>query len=141
MIRAVLDTNLLISYLLTNGNTISRVMAHWEQGHFVCLQSPQTVDELIDVINRPRLRRYMKTTPQPLLDLIETDAEYTKGALSLPGACRDPKDDKFIACAIEGNADYIVSGDNDLLDLGVYQNVQIIRVWDFLTLLENGEYV
>lgn len=140
MIRAVLDTNLLISYLLTNGDTISRVIAHWKQAHFVYLQSSQTVDELIDVVNRPRLRRYMKTTPQSLIDLIETDAEYTEGALVLSGACRDPKDDKFIACAVEGNADYIVSGDNDLLDLGVYRNIQIVRVWDFLQILEAGKY-
>ena len=98
------------------------------------------LDELIDVINRPRLRRYLKTDPQPLLDLIETDAEYTDGKLALPGACRDPKDDKFIACAVERNADYIVSGDNDLLDLGVYQDIQIVRVWDFLMVLEDGEY-
>ena len=140
MIRAVLDTNLLISYLLTNGDTISRVMEHWKQGHFVYLQSPQITDELIEVANRPRLRRYMKTTPQPLIDLIETDAEYTEGVLMLPGACRDPKDDKFIACAVEGKANYIVSGDNDLLDLGVYQNIQIMRAWDFLMVLEDGEY-
>ena len=140
MIRAVLDTNLLISYLLTNGDTISRMMTHWKQGHFVYLQSSQMFDELVDVINRPRLRRYLKTDPQPLLDLIEMDAEYTSGELTLPGACRDPKDDKFIACAVEGNADYIVSGDNDLLDLGVYQRVQIVRVWDFLMVLENREH-
>ncbi len=139
MIRAVLDTNLIISYLLTNGDTISRVMTHWKQDNFVYLQSPQIFDELLDVINRPRLRRYMKTSPQPLLDLIEKDAEYTSGELVLPGACRDPKDDKFIACAVEGNADYIVSGDNDLLDLGAYQNVQIMRVWDFLTILDGGK--
>ena len=91
MIRAVLDTNLLISYLLTNGDTISRIMTHWEQGHFIYLQSPQLLDELIDVVGRPRLRRYMKTDPQMLIDVIETDAEYTKGELSLPGACGIPK--------------------------------------------------
>ncbi len=139
MIRAVLDTNLLISYLLTNGETISRIMIHWEQGHFVYLQSPQMLDELIDVIHRPRLRRYMKTDPQPLLDVIEMDAEPTQGKLVLPGACRDPKDDKFIACAVEGNADYIVTGDKDLLDLGVYQAIKMVRPRDFLMVLEERD--
>lgn len=139
MIRAVLDTNLLVSFLLTNGNTISRIMTYWEEGHFVCLQSPQMLAELIEVLNRPRLRQYLKTDPKVLINLIETDAEFVPGKLALPGACRDPKDDKFIACAIEGNADYIVTGDADLLDLGVYQTVQIVRAWDFLTLLEGVE--
>lgn len=136
MIRAVLDTNLLVSYLLTNGDTISRLMMHWEEGHFVFLQSPQMRDELIDVLNRPRLRQYLKADSQILIDLIEADTEFVRGNLALPGACRDPKDDKFIACAIEGNADYIVTGDKDLLDLGFYQHVQIVRAWDFLRLLE-----
>jgi hypothetical protein len=101
VIRAVLDTNLLISYLLTNGDTISRIMTHWEDGHFVYLQSPHMLTELIDVLNRPRLRQYLKADPQILIDLIEAEAEFVAGNLALPGACRDPKDDKFIACAVE----------------------------------------
>jgi uncharacterized protein len=87
---------------------------------------------------RPRLRQFLKADPQILIDLIDTDAEFVGGNLTLPGACRDPKDDKFLACAIEGNADYIVSGDNDLLDLGDYQTVKIVRAWDFLTFLEGS---
>ncbi len=136
MIRAVLDTNLLVSYLLTNGETISRIIVHWEAGHFVSLQSPQMLAELVDVLNRPRLRQHLKANPQILIDLIVTDAEFVKGELALSGACRDPKDDKFIACAMEGSADYLVTGDKDLLDLGCYQGVQMVRAWDFLGLLE-----
>lgn len=136
MIRAVLDTNLLVSYLLTNGETLSRIITHWEEGRFVYLQSPQILTELVDVLNRPRLRQYLTANPQILIDLIVTDAEFVKGELVLPGVCRDPKDDKFIACAIEGNANYIVTGDRDLLDLFCYQTVQMVRAWDFLALLE-----
>ncbi|MBK6328433.1 MAG: putative toxin-antitoxin system toxin component, PIN family [Chloroflexi bacterium] len=136
MIRAVLDTNLLVSYLLTNGETLSRIITHWEEGRFVYLQSPQILTELVDVLNRPRLRQYLTANPQILIDLIVTDAEFVKGELVLPGVCRDPKDDKFIACAIEGNANYIVTGDRDLLDLVCYQTVQMVRAWDFLALLE-----
>jgi len=139
VIRAVLDTNLLVSYLLTNGETLSRIMAHWEAGRFVSLQSPQMLAELIDVLNRPRLRPYLQANPQALINLIETDAEFVKGELALPGACRDPKDDKFIACAVEGNANYIVTGDKDLLDLGVYQTIKVVRAWDFLTLLDESQ--
>lgn len=136
MIRAVLDTNLLVSYLLTNGETLSRIITHWEEGRFVYLQSPQILTELVDVLNRPRLRQYLTANPQILIDLIVTDAEFVKGELVLPGVCRDPKDDEFIACAIEGNANYIVTGDRDLLDLVCYQTVQMVRAWDFLALLE-----
>ncbi len=136
MIHAVLDTNLLVSYLLTNGETITRIVKHWEAGRFVSLQSPHMLAELVDVLNRPRLRQYLKAAPQILIDLIATDAEFVKGELALSGACRDPKDDKFIACAVEGSADYLVTGDKDLLVLGVFQHVQIVRAWEFLKLLD-----
>lgn len=137
MIRAVLDTNLLVSYLLTNGESTSRIMAHWEAGNFVFLQSPQILAELISVLNRPKLQPYLKSDSQVLIDLIEADTEFVKGELALHGVCRDPKDDKFIACAVEGNADYIVTGDKDLLDLGTYEQIQIIIAREFLSLLES----
>lgn len=137
MIRAVLDTNLLVSYLLTNGETTSQIIAHWEAGNFLFIQSPPILAELVGVLNRPKLQPYLKSDPQVLIDLIEPDAEFVNGELAFPGACRDPKDDKFIACAGEGNADYIVTGDKDLLDLGTYERVQIVTVREFLILLES----
>ncbi len=135
-LRAVLDTNLLVSYLLTQGETLSRIVAHWEQGRFVYLISPALLAELKEVVNRPRLRRVMRADPQALIDVIEQDAEPVPGELVLSGICRDPKDDIFIACALEGKADYLVSGDADLLDMGSYQSVQMIAPQAFLQKLE-----
>ncbi|MFO7538427.1 MAG: putative toxin-antitoxin system toxin component, PIN family [Chloroflexota bacterium] len=137
MIRAVLDTNLIVSYLLTQGETMSRLIAHWEQGHFVYLVSPQMVAELKEVVNRPRLRPYMQADPAVLLELIEADAELTPGKLVLTDVCRDPKDDQFIACALEGEATYLVTGDADLLDMDSYQGVMMIRAYDFVQLLDS----
>jgi putative PIN family toxin of toxin-antitoxin system len=134
--RAVLDTNLLVSYFLTQGDTMSRIINHWEQGHFVNIVSPAILTELKEVVNRPRLRPYMSADPQALIDVIEQDAEFIPGDLKLTGICRDPKDDIFIACAVEGHADVLVSGDDDLLTVGAYQGVQIINPAAFLQLLE-----
>ena len=50
--------------------------------------------------------------------------------------CRDPDDDKFISCAIEGKCLYIVSGDNDLLSLGKIKNIKVVTISEFLKLLE-----
>ena len=47
-------------------------------------------------------------------------------------ACRDPKDDKFLELAVSGNADYIITGDDDLLELNPFQNVKIITSREFL---------
>ncbi len=135
MIRAVLDTNLIVSYLLTQSETMSRLIDHWEQGHFVYLLSPVMLNELREVVYRPRLRQQMRVDPAVLLEVIEADAELVPGSLVLSGVCRDPKDEPFITCAVEGNAAYLVTGDADLLDMVTFQGVTMIRAYDFVQLL------
>ena len=54
----------------------------------------------------------------------------------MTGACRDPKDDKFLACAVEGNAHYLVSSDKDLLDMKFHRGVAIVNPGQFLLALE-----
>ncbi len=78
----------------------------------------------------------MTADPNVLLDIIESDADHIRGELSLSGICRDPKDDKFIACAVDGNADYIVSGDADLLVLAEYRGVRIVQPAEFVEILD-----
>lgn len=135
--RAVLDTNLVVSYLLTQGETIAKIIDHWEQGSFIYLISPTMWDELEAVLERPRLQRYMTADPQALLEVIENDAFFTAGVFSLTAVSRDPKDDIFIACAVEGKADCIVTGDADLMVLNEYEGVKILRPHEFLELLES----
>jgi uncharacterized protein len=137
VIRAVIDTNLIVSYLLTQSETTSRLVGHWEQGHFAYLISPAMLNELREVVYRPRLRQHMSVDPAVLLDLVEADAEMVPGELILSGVCRDPKDDLFIACAVEGQAAYLVTGDADLLDMVAYQGVTMIRAHEFVRLLDS----
>ena len=65
---------------------------------------------------------------------------HTRGDLAFPGASRDPKDDKFLACAVEGEAAYLVSGDEDLLSLKHFQGISIVRPADFVRLVESGSF-
>ena len=134
--RVVLDTNILVSYLLTQGKTLSRIIDHWERGSFVVLISPALLAELKDVLQRPRLRPYMSADPQVLLDVLEHDAHRVPGELILTGVCRDSKDDIFIACAVEGGANFVVSGDEDLLVLDNYQGIRMVSPSTFLQLLD-----
>jgi hypothetical protein len=136
MLRAVFDTNLLVSYLLTQSPIVSRLIEHWEHGRFDPVVSPPLLAELKIVLQRPHLLEKMVADPAPLIDLLESEAHRVPGALTLSGVCRDPKDDAFIACAIEGKAEYIISRDEDLLVLGEYQGVKVIRPETFLELLE-----
>lgn len=136
MLRAVLDTSLLVSYVLTRGDVMRRVIAHWRANHFVLLSSPATRAELAAVLARPQIKRLAVA---PLEELVRGIERYTwpvPGRLELSGACRDPKDDKFLACAVEGEAHYLVSSDKDLLDMRLFRGVVIHNPGRFLLALE-----
>lgn len=133
--RVVLDTNLLVSYLLTAGTTLSQIIDAWEAERVVVLTSPPVLDELIEVLDRPRLRQNLSSDPRVLVELLLTEAVLTPGQLTVSGVCRDPKDDKFLACALEGGANYIVTGDADLLVLQTYHGARIVRPAEFVELL------
>lgn len=136
MLRVVLDTSSLVSYLLTRGDIMRRVVAHWRANHYVLLSSPATRAELAAVVSRPQIRRLAVA---PLEEMVRGIERYTwpvPGILALPGACRDPRDDKFLACAVEGEAHYLVSSDRDLLDLRSFRGVVIHNPGQFLLALE-----
>lgn len=61
----------------------------------------------------------------PFFEVVDIQEEIS-------GSCRDPEDDKFLACALSASADYIVSGDKDLCDMRRYKSIKIIKVSDFL---------
>lgn len=136
MLRVVIDTSSLVSYVLTGGEMMRQVMAHWRAGAFTVLSSPATRAELAAVLARPGIRELSAAPLDELVDGLERFTEHVPGRLDLAGACRDAKDDKFLACAVEGKAHYIVSSDRDLLEMRHYQNVAIVNPGQFLLVLE-----
>lgn len=117
MIRAVLDTNQYVSMAITPGGTADRLVAAWREGRFVLLTSPPILEEIVRVLAYPRLRNLIRLTPAEVDDLLETlfvDAELTPGTLTVHAVTRDPSDNMFLACAVEGHANYVVTGDRDL---------------------------
>jgi len=138
VIRAVLDTNQYVSMAIKAGGTADRLLAAWREERFVLLLSPPLLEELVRVLRYPRLRRLIGLTATELEGLIETlllDAELTPGRLAVHVITRDPSDNMVLACAVEGRADYIVSGDRDLLSLQSYQGIPIVRAAEFLRML------
>ena len=138
MIRAVLDTNQYVSMAIKAGGTADRLLTAWREERFVLLLSPPILEEISRVLQSPRLRRLIRLTAAELDGLIESlllDAELTPGRLAVHVITRDPSDNMFLACAVEGRADYIVSGDEDLLTLGSYQGISIVKATEFLRIL------
>lgn len=116
--RAVLDPNVLISALVSTGGPPRQIIAAWTDGKFDLIVSPTLLEELREVLARPRFRRWVSP---------ETAAEFTNGledaALLIDdpapqaGASPDPDDDYLIALARASSADYLVSGDSHLTGL------------------------
>lgn len=135
-LRVVLDTNVVVSALLFSGVT-ARIRDLWRSGAFVFLASGDMVAEYVRVLAYPKFDLYENEIKTLLNDEILPYVTPVKPAPSFPPTCRDPDDDKFLACAAAGRADMIVSGDDDLLDLKKYGRCRIVRVAEFLAHFEN----
>jgi putative PIN family toxin of toxin-antitoxin system len=136
VLRAVIDTSSLVSYVLTRGTLMRKVVAHWRAGDFTLLTSPATRAELAAVLSRPAIRALAAVPLDEMALGLERFSQHVPGDLVMSGVCRDPKDEKFLACAVEGKAHYLVSSDRDLLDLHHFRGVTIVNPGQFLVGLE-----
>ena len=128
--RIVADTNVLVSAAI---KPHGRFATQLRQGAFHLLVSEAILNELIDVLNRPRLRQKYNLTPQYIhvyLHLIRLRSDYLEPTETIT-ACRDEKDNKFLEVAVAGQADALVSNDTDLLVLHPFRNIPIVSVTDF----------
>lgn len=135
MLRIVIDTSTLVSFALTAGDITRLLIDAWRKEEFVLLTIPSTRAELRQVLERPQITARSKRPLSWLADEIENFSLHILGTLSVQ-ACRDPKDDKFLACALEGDAAYIVSSDRDLLTIRQYEGVCILNPGEFLIVLQ-----
>lgn len=131
MIRAVLDTNAVVSALIFKASAFPLVTA-WQQRRFRVLVSPALLEECIRVFHYPKFRlsegEIRRLLYQELVPFI-TPVKVSRTPRVIPA---DPSDDHILACAVAGNADVIVSGDRHLLDLGQYRAIPIVPIADFL---------
>ena len=128
--RLVVDTNVLVSAAIKpNG----RFPTYLRQGAFHLLVSKALLDELVDVLNRPRLRTKYRLTPayiHTFLHLLRLHAEYIEPTESI-SACRDKDDNKFLEIAVAAQAEVLVTNDSDLLVLHPFRDIPILSVTDF----------
>ena len=142
MILAVFDTNVLISALIAKKSTAPlKIYKAFITQQFLLIISPSIIEEIEDVINRENVVKYHKLSPQQRRQVIEqlvTLSYVTLGVVAIDETIikKDPKDDKFIYAAIEGGANYIVSGDHHLLNIKEYKGIKIVTPASFLKILE-----
>ena len=141
MIKAVLDTNVIVSGSIARSGGPYEALQAWRRGDIVLLTSEAIVDEVADVLQRPffRDKRHIDETDiAGLRQVLLTDAVVVFPRKRLEVVEADPDDNRILECAVEGGADYIVSGDHHLLELRRYESIQIVTVRKFLTILQFG---
>ena len=137
-ISAVLDTNVLISGLVADQGFPRQILDAWLEGRFTLVTSFYLVEEVTHVLTYPRIAGHLQLGDAELAAILAallSRAKVTLGQLRLPGATRDSKDDAVVACAVEGKADYIVSGDQDLLALGEYESIRVMTPRQFVEII------
>jgi putative PIN family toxin of toxin-antitoxin system len=139
--RAVVDTNILVRGLIKPQGTVGPVLLRLGHGDYTILYAESLLEELVDVLNRPRIRLKYQLADEDIqtvvsLILLRGEAVTPEQRIT---ACRDPKDDKFLEVAVAGKADVIVSGDEDLLVLNPFAGIPVVTPADFLSRLEAEE--
>jgi len=128
--RIVIDTNLWVSFLITKDFTKLDTILFARQGTLVFSQ--ELLDEFLEVVNRPKLKPFFsETVVVELLETIEEFADFVNVRSEIK-LCRDPKDNFLLSLSLDGNADYLLTGDKDLLDLVKFEKTKITTITDFL---------
>ncbi|MEI6332704.1 MAG: putative toxin-antitoxin system toxin component, PIN family [Pseudanabaena sp. ELA645] len=133
--RLVLDTNVLVSAILSP-NSISAKVLNWGEDNGTILYSTDTLREILSVLRRSKFAKYIDPEDIDGLSIRIKTAWIFIEILHQVRLCRDAKDDKFIDLALNGNASHLITGDTDLLVLHPIQNISIINprtFWETIT--------
>jgi uncharacterized protein len=128
--RIILDTNLWISFLITGDYTkLDELLFNRKS---VLIFSSELLEEFIEVANRPKFRRFFSQEDiEELVGSIDEYADFVQVNTEIT-LCRDPKDNFLLSLSVDGNADYLLTGDKDLLDLKKFRQTIITSISAFL---------
>jgi len=132
-VPVVLDTNTVVSALLFNG-TASRLVELWQTEKVQVLVSTAIVKEYLRVLAYPKFALTEDEISGLLHEELLPFVEVVEVKRRVKVVRRDPDDVKFIACALAGSAEFVVTGDRDLLAVRSFENVQVIQLRDFLAI-------
>lgn len=133
--KIILDTNLWISFLISgNFNEIDKLL---EEKRITLIFSDELLKEFIDVIQRPKLKKYFSR--QDIQQLLNTFDQFGKlvQVNSTVAICRDEKDNFLLNLALDGKADFLITGDKDLLVIGKIKKTVILTYRDFVERFES----
>ncbi|MCL4869203.1 MAG: putative toxin-antitoxin system toxin component, PIN family [Anaerolineae bacterium] len=142
MLKIVLDTNVLVSGIIVARGSPAYILDRLYEGKWQLITSPLLLTEFSEVIVRPHIaRKYPQVirNAEALLDFFRAHATMVVGKPVNTYVNDDPDDDAVVACAIDGQANYIVSGDPHLVSLQQVKGIPILTPRQFQELLMTTE--
>ena len=129
-VRIVIDTNLWISFLITKDfDKLDKLLFSQK---IVLVFSEELLNEFLEVTQRPKFKKYFsKGDIKAVINTIDEFADFIE-VETITTVCRDIKDNFLLALAKDGNADFLLTGDNDLLELKEFEGAKIITISEFL---------
>ena len=127
--RIILDTNLWISFLISKD--FSKFDEIIFSKKYILVFSKELLNEFLEVAKRPKLRRFF--SPADIESILETIDEYAEfiDVKSKVDICRDTKDNFLLSLSLDGKADFLLTGDKDLLVLNPFKKTTILSITDF----------
>ena len=131
-LKLIIDTNLWVSFIISNKQNLLDRFLFGEEARL--LFSKELISEIQQTIKKPKLKKYFSTnaleemlsTFEPFIDLIKVENVVT--------VCRDPNDNFLLALAKDGEANYLLTGDKDLLELKKFGKTKIKTITSFIDL-------
>jgi hypothetical protein len=138
MIRVVLDANVFVSAIISPIGTPAKILKAWRDEQFHLVLSKEILREIGRVFRYPKIakrHRWSEPRIRVFVEDLSRLAILTPGVKTLSVIKDDPSDNRYLECAVEGEADYIVSGDEHLLSLENFQGIEILTPRAFLEVL------
>ncbi len=128
--RIVVDTNIFISFLISN--SFSKFDKFLQDNKARLLFSEELLNEFLEVVSRPKIKKYFTDKDiANLLDSISEHADFIEVTTEI-NICRDDKDNFLLSLCADGKADFLLTGDEDLLVLKKFKKTSVIKIADYL---------
>lgn len=141
MIKAVIDTNILVSGIISPKASPAKIISSWQQREFILITSEEIIDELKEVFGYSRISKKYNLN-QKIIDrylrMFRAFAEVCRPKEKIKAIKVDPEDNKFLEAALVNDAEFIVSGDRHLLALKDFKGIKIIKAEEFVRIIKHG---
>lgn len=138
MLRVVLDANVFVSAVLKPQSNLAKIFKLVKEGKIKLVISGDILSEIRSVLLYPKIRKRHCRTPKEVDKFLKKTVRVsfiTSGRMKVEEIKDDPEDNKYLSAALEGKADFIISGDHHLKDLKIFQGIRILDPSAFLKLM------